>query len=48
MQHIGYELMILQPYDQEHNSHWPLGLATDDLFLFLASEAKTESSHLED
>jgi hypothetical protein len=48
MQHIGYELMILQPYDREQSSHWPLGLGPDDLLPFLASEAKTESSHLED
>jgi hypothetical protein len=48
MQHIGYELMILQPYDQEHHSDWLLGLEADDLLLFFASEAKMESSHLEE
>jgi len=38
--------MILQPYDQEA-PHWALVLATDDLLLDLASEAKSKASCLD-
>jgi hypothetical protein len=40
--------MILQPYDQETPPHWLLCLATDDLLVDLASEAKTKARPLED